>query len=149
MGELINGKTPGVIKNGIRNMLKSCADISGVKDGVCHEICCSYEDDNCCHETILMDALALIEHLESERDAALAKVPKWISVKEQPPKENTYYMVSVNLYGNRGMYTDIAMFDGELWVRDAGSYFDILDKGDVTHFMPLPEPPKEDNHENA
>jgi hypothetical protein len=86
----------------------------------------------------------VIELLVGALRDALDKQPKWIGVKERLPKENTYYMVSVNLYGNRGMYTDIAMFDGELWVRDAGSYFDILDKGDITHFMPLPEPPEEE-----
>lgn len=135
MGELINGRTPEEI-------------ITGLK---CEVACskCAYREhnfmkDDTCSYYVEQDVLALIKRLEAERDAALAKVPKWISVKEQPPKENTYYMVSVNLYGNRGMYTDIAMFDGELWVRDAGSYFDILDKGDITHFMPLPELAKED-----
>lgn len=127
MGDLINGRRPEEIKNAL------CV----CTNGGCAKYRCAYEEDGDCSGSVMRDALELIKHLEAQQ-------PKWISVKEQPPKENTYYMVSVNLYGNRGMYTDIAMFDGELWVRDAGSYFDILDKGDITHFMPLPEPPEEE-----
>lgn len=127
--ELINGRTAEEIKHGLR-----------VCNGWCGSECPYSEIEYGCASTMVRDALALIEHLESQ-------TPRWISVEDVPPKENVYYMVSVTLYGNRGMYTDIAMFDGELWVRDAGSYFDILDKGDITHYMPLPEPPKEGAHE--
>lgn len=73
-------------------MLEVCADPCGVGE-VCREVCCSYDGDECCHETILMGALALIERLESERDAAIAKVPKWISVEERMPPEDTEVLV--------------------------------------------------------
>jgi hypothetical protein len=129
MGEL----TPEKIKRGLRWIAHDCDD----NGEDCSECECVEECHKLVEDDVARDALDLIEHLEAQQ-------PKWIRVQDVPPKENVYYMVSVTLYGNRGMYTDIAMFDGELWVRDAGSYFDVLDKGDITHYMPLPQPPKED-----
>lgn len=152
MGELINGRCPAEIKSGLRNMLETCADISGTKDTICQEMCCPYDDDNCCHETILMGALALIERLESEheeferleseRDEALAKVPKWISVKERLPVKKYRVIVRTghNLVttGWRSYHVDVK--GGELWeVDEAHNY-----RNDVTHWMPLPQPPEEE-----
>ena len=76
MGELINGRTPEEIKDA----LKHC--IEPVPYGC--EVC-PY-NETCLEHAPEIDALALIELLESERDAALAKVPKWISVEEREPE---------------------------------------------------------------
>lgn len=58
-------KTPEKIKLGLRQC------IAPGLDG-CHG--CSYEDDECCKWRVKSDALALIEHLEAERDALLKEV---------------------------------------------------------------------------
>jgi len=140
MDDLINGRTPEAIKSGIRNMLEVCADPCGVGEA-CREICCSYDGDECCHETILMGALALIERLESERDAALAKVPKWISVKERVPKDRqVVYMHTNNGRTFKGIYLSHTGFErykhGDGWTSVKN----------VTYWTTLPEPPKENAH---
>lgn len=60
MGELINGRTPEKILFNIRE----CAY------GACLSEC-PYDGSDDCMEELLNDALALIERLESERDAAI------------------------------------------------------------------------------
>ena len=74
MGELINGRTPEAIKAGL-----SCSGSRGnVKCSECAYCIGQFGDEDCNYECdqIDRDALALIERLESERDAALAKVPE-------------------------------------------------------------------------
>lgn len=54
-------------------------------DGVCEE--CPYDDEPDCTRLVYMDALAYIQQLEAERDAAVASIPracgycKWYGVK--------------------------------------------------------------------
>lgn len=81
MEELINGRTPEEIKAG----LKACT--TAKVQGYGCNIPCPYLNTPNCWLPVKRDALALIERLESERDAALAKVPKWISVKERLPEK--------------------------------------------------------------
>ena len=131
MDGLINGRTPEEIKSGLRHCWVRC---KGGEDGDC-----PYYDD--CSQwgatkNLEKDALALIEHLESERDAALAKVPKWISVKERLPVKQYRVIVRTghNLVttGWRSYHVDVK--GGELWeVDEAHNY-----RNDVTHWMPLP-----------
>ena len=137
MVDLINGRTPEEIKSGLRHCWVRC---KGGEDGDC-----PYYDD--CSQwgatkNLEKDALALIEHLESERDAALAKVPKWISVKERLPVKQYRVIVRTghNLVttGWRSYHVDVK--GGELWeVDEAHNY-----RNDVTHWMPLPNLPEED-----
>lgn len=64
-----------------------------------------------------------------------AAQPKWISVEERLPEEG----VSVLIYGFGCM--DIG------WIIDTGwrsEYISDYDKGEITHWMPMPEPPKEE-----
>ena len=126
MGELINGRTPEEIKRGIL-CSNGCCD--------CPYAGCISEDETC-SEYVERDTLALIERLESERDAALAKVPRWISVEERLPEK-------------RGTYLCNYMFEESGRIVMSCDY--LGDKGwsfmtaDVTHWMPmLPEPPKEE-----
>ena len=71
------------------------------------------------------------------------KVPKWIPVTEQPPLQvgdDGYngYLVYANGYYEIADYT-IDKLDGVPYFYVDGEY-----EADVTHFMPLPEPPKEE-----
>ena len=79
-------------------------------------------------------------------------VPQWISVKDRLPSGFDYfddgtaepaeYIVKVK---NAEVAT-IAMFDGNEWIpaQYNGITEDVWFAGPVTHWMPLPEPPKEE-----
>ena len=75
------------------------------------------------------DALAYIQQLE-------AQVPRWIPVEERLPD----YDSTVLMFEQVGLFTAIAM--GRL-TRDEGFVTQDGFPADVTHWMPLPEPPKE------
>ena len=77
---------------------------------------------------LLNDAADAIEEL-------LAVVPRWISVEERLPEENKNYLTyGVFLpLGVKAM--DMNRFDGTKWLTSA----DV----EITHWMPLPAPPKE------
>ena len=128
MGDLINGRTPEEIKHVAEWNCYSCGGLE------CDD--CSYLDactvEN--RDRAVPDALALIEHLESERDAALAKVPKWISVKERLPRYGERVLVT-----NDGSVWEAYLSISHKWVRQ-----EFVWAAKVTHWMPLPEPPKEE-----
>ena len=95
MADLINGRTPEEIKDA----LKHC--IEPVPYGC--EVC-PY-NETCLEHAPEIDAIALIERLESERDAAMAKVPKWISVEERLPEklnENNQMYITEEVIGFNG-----------------------------------------------
>lgn len=76
--------------------------------------------------------LAENEHLRE----VTKMVPKWRPVSE-PPKEDGRYLCSVmSLVSNGRNYADILKWDKDGF-RDGHIYTDL-----VTHWMPLPEPPR-------
>lgn len=84
---------------------------------------CPYEQNGCGQNENLTDALACIKQLE-------AQVPTWISVEDRLPRDGeNRYLVCLD-----DGFTATAVWDDgwELWA----------DAGAVTHWMPLPEPPK-------
>lgn len=126
------GRTPEEIKIGL-----SCSGSKG--NAKCEE--CAYcmgqfGDEDCNYECdqIDNDALALIERLESERDAALEKVPKWISVKERLPEEAGKYIVCTR---KKAVYCTAfrCFYDKGYFATDSTTH--------ITHWMYMPEPPKE------
>jgi hypothetical protein len=127
MTNLINGKTPEQIKIGLR-----CSGSRGnVKCGECAYCMGQFGDEDCNYECdqIDNDALALIEHLEAQQ-------PKWVSVKERLPEEPGEVLIT--LYGRAA--TAWYYRDGKFETRSSR----VWDAGlSVTHWMPLPEPPKE------
>ena len=160
MSDLINGRTPEHIKAGLRCRVigdAKCSDCA-YYGTVLYEI--GQREYEC--DDIDRDALALIEHLESERDAALAKVPKWISVKERMPKTGNLVLVTMSgeTRGNKIFnhayelacyYRDgedeegVYHLDGwELWDYRDGEVLNL----EVFYWMPLPEPPEEDTNAN-
>ena len=62
--------------------------------------------------------------------SALREQPRWVSVEERLPEEDGFYLV----YGPF-IYRDTKWYDR----RNFSQYFW---KHDVTHWMPLPEPPE-------
>jgi hypothetical protein len=146
--ELINGRTPEEIKHVTEWACFSCGGLE------CDE--CEYRDactiEN--RDRAVPDALALIQHLEAQQ-------PKWISVKERLPedvildgKKSTRYKaikVLVAIKGSNGVTTIRTQTRFKDYSYKSGKeYLEWRWResiGKVTHWMPLPNPPKEDAHE--
>lgn len=78
----------------------------------------------------------LAEKAEKVAREIIDKYPKWIPLVKQKPKKNGEYFVSVvNVEWRTTRDTCIA-----IWSDD---HFYINNFNAVTHWMPLPEPPKE------
>jgi hypothetical protein len=74
-------------------------------------------------------------------DEAIRMIPRWIPVSERLP--NIFGEFNVVVKRNTGeIYSDYADFDPFTKRWTTGLFFDIGSK--VTHWMPLPEPPKEE-----
>ena len=68
-------------------------------------------------------------------------VQKWIPVSE-PPEENRYYLcyVLTNAIGEKAVYEQMPLYwEDDVWLYRHNSYRMCRN---VTHWMPLPEPPK-------
>lgn len=68
--------------------------------------------------------------------------PKWIPVSE-PPKERGCYLISVKHWVDGKPVTREAFWNGEDWLScywKKGDRVELTPR--VTHWMPLPEPPK-------
>ena len=135
-------KTPDEIKKGLERC--SCDEF----EIDCFS--CPYMHDPDCWGQVGIDALEYIQQLENHIGEFTEKVsqieaaqPKWISVKE-PPKEDTDkehmpidYLVYAPKYGvNVGNYVQSV----NRWVYRGRP-------ADVTHWMPMPEPPEEGTDE--
>lgn len=85
------------------------------------------------------DAADQIERDQKEIEALRAKLPKWISVKERLPIDRLKkYLVAFRDVG--GSIVDMARyFPSDGWTCDNWDVPQNL----ITHWMPLPEPPKE------
>ena len=116
-------KTPDEIKKG----LEMCA----IERGPCG--CCPYRRDNSsgCIPHKSSDALAYIQQLE-------AQTSKWISVYDDIPMNEDDVLVLLE-----GKNADIAWFNGYDGTWHTNGYY----SGTVTHWMPLLEPPKEEQHD--
>lgn len=124
-------KTPDEIKKGLQCCMGEFA---------CSE--CPYSNDGCGDDEEVKDALAYIQRLEAAQ-------PKWISVEERLPeddvevlvyiaskKENVDSVIAITHY-THSMYG----YNIEGWCSPWQYCF--WDR-EVTYWMPLPEPPKED-----
>ena len=83
--------------------------------------------------------IALLTAIDAlEQDSTVEAEPDngWISVKDRMPEEG----VDVLVYLNR-KDADVDFVD-----RESGNFF-YYDEGEVTHWRPLPEPPKESDEE--
>ena len=127
-------KTPDEIKKG----LERCAYAT------CNG--CPYAEEGCATNREMIDALDYIQQLEhkigelTEKVALLeAAQPKWISVEERLPDVGEKVMVCGVKNGMQvGTFRMITRYGKNRrwwWKNDT-----ILE---VTHWMPMPEPPKE------
>lgn len=123
-------KTPEEIKRGLECCCAANHCLS--RDGRTE---CSYDGTYFCIQNMANDALAYIQQLE-------AQIPKWISVEERLPEKQGDYIVLYS-FGE----TNVQRFAGVMYfIRyDERPHFenDGLYGLHVTHWMSLPEPPKE------
>lgn len=108
--------------------------LAGCKPGRCAPDC-PYGVMIGCVQTMHRDTLAMIQQLE-------AQIPKWISVEERLPETYSTVLVAYkDAYGETSVGAGILCNYAD-WV---GHGF-AMKRDAVTHWMPLPEPPKEDVH---
>ena len=105
---------------------------------------------------LLEEAAAALEQLQSENEKLKAQVPKWIPVEERLPEDDapTGRKIITVMVATKGGKVTIASrvfkaertrYDGTIspanwsWSRWSNNY--------VTHWMPLPSPPKEATHD--
>ena len=88
-------------------------------------------------------------HLELKLEAATRQLPRWVSVTERLPSENGSYIVHCDdscepsderIWGDSVVLEADWCFGAWSW-NENGTEYDL--DGIVTHWMPLPEPPKE------
>lgn len=127
-------KTPDDIKNGLE-----CCNVDDCMD-------CPY-NDCLCIDDMVTDAIALIEQLE-------AQVPQWISVEDdEKPKRGQDCLCICSYNGTKKHEWDYMMVLRWMGNGDNGyvnrPHFqhEGMNEMTVTHWMPLPEPPKEDENE--
>ena len=153
-------KTPDEIKKG----LYCCSHLCGCIEG------CPYEADGSCENAdgVERDALAYIQQLEAELDntrlsfaqqtreveeykvellnqvkKTIEQLPQWISVEERLPEScGTYIAHIVHRYCKVDSYSRVCIeyFDAD------NTWASLHDVYEVTHWMPLPEPPVEVEH---
>jgi hypothetical protein len=88
----------------------------------------SYDDDARSCAEILYDYLG---YRKSE----------WISVEDRLPEENTDVLIYRG--GFRGDLMNVYTYMGHNEWEDEYGYWSITDDEGITHWMPLPEPPKD------
>ena len=70
----------------------------------------------------------------------------WISVKEQQPDRKGIYLARLS----DGVYSILGYCnctDGDMIWFEEGQENDLIEVTNVTHWMPLPEPPEDGEHE--
>ena len=79
------------------------------------------------------DVLDTLEQLQAENDKLKAQVPRWIPVEERLPKKEEDVLVH---YAGGRIDMD--------WVGKLGAFRWEEVNGEATHWMHLPQPPKEE-----
>lgn len=104
---------------------------------------CPVVSNKNCVDVMHKRAADLIERDQKEIDELREKLPKWISVEERLPIDRLKkYLVAFRDVG--GSIVDMARyFPSDGWTCDNWDVPQNL----ITHWMPLPEPPKENNHD--
>ena len=118
--------------------LRSCSDLPTGNSGCAGCMFASLYEP-ACTDLLLRHAADQIERDQKEIEALREKLPKWISVKERLPIDRLKkYLVAFRDVG--GSIVDMARyFPSDGWTCDNWDVPQNL----ITHWMPLPEPPKE------
>jgi len=154
------------------NSLRICGDWTSQVRLVGRDCCdgCKYQKDGVCEsfkgnkELLLIEAADAIEELQSSKcphyihnehdrgddslcDKWVCEVkafPRWIPVTERLPEFDKIVLVSNGHDVDTGWAVEFTERDGEKKVAWASPFADFDDVNSITHWMPLPEPPKEE-----
>ena len=123
-------KTPEEIKKG----LAICTEDKSCRD-------CPY-DNGSCDMQLERDALTYIQRLEQRIVEVNKTSPRWISVKEREPEP----FVSVLGYIPDEAPMPVVREGYRVTAGNCNAYyFPVLaDRREITHWMEIPQPPKED-----
>lgn len=93
-----------------------------------------------CQDLMIAWGAEQIERDQTELAELREKIPQWISCKDRmPPDRVDKYLVTFR--GAAGALVDVAKyFPGDGWFCEDWP----VPSHEITHWMPLPEPPKED-----
>lgn len=117
-------------------------------DGECYGGDCIFKEaadaieELSAHKDIARDIATIIENEKDMR--VIANNPRWIPVDDELPKKAGEYLVfACDRFKNLGRehYIELCYWYGETWIMRP--YMEGFAK--ITHWMPLPEPPKEGN----
>lgn len=89
---------------------------------------CDMVEDGSCSDTLMKEAADAIEKLQKSKQESKQV---WIPVAERLPREDGFTLI-FTAHGHAG----VCYFTNGWW----GGY----DRDGITHWMPLPEPPKEE-----
>ena len=100
---------------------------------------------------LCMDAALALEQLRDENEKLKAQVPRWIPVEERLPEENvTVLAFNADLHAEKyvlARYRTV-VYLGCYWCQFDQEYDSwCASCWKVTHWMPLPQPPKEEAYE--
>lgn len=125
-------------EEGIKELRKSSENTA--------KCCCAVQTTNEWYKLLMREAADQIERDQKEIAELREKVPQWISVEDRMPDTvpcdaGTEYSEAVVVWtnGNKAM---IAVWDGIDWICPC-DFWEACGE-EITHWMPLPEPPKED-----
>ena len=124
-------KKPEEIKKGLVEAIEEASWV--VEGGDAHDLIDAVENAH----ASMADALALIQQLE-------AQVPRWISAKTPPKdwRENDKDKTLINYQ----VYSPDYGVDIGNWIETAKMWVIMGLPAKVTHWMPMPEAPKENAH---
>ena len=136
--ELIREAMRANPEEGIKELRKSSESTT--------KCCCAVQTTNEWYKLLMREAADQIERDQKELAELREKVPQWISVEDRMPDTvpcdaGTEYSEAVVVWtnGNKAM---IAVWDGIDWICPC-DFWEAWGE-EITHWMPLPEPPKED-----
>lgn len=100
-----------------------------------------------------MAAISILRKCKTN-ECEVKKVSEWISVKDRLPEKNRAVLCILKFrYGESGLrFTGLLYLDNEnKWHNffSAGDVFGLNEIYEVTHWMTLPDPPKEGQYGNS
>lgn len=118
---------------------------------------CPYRHEDC-DGALYADALSYIQQLEDHIRSLTKMVPRWISVKDRLPEYEQDVLLIAHGWEGQLLYIGCLHHEGAIkswltgitskeseWSISGWSY---LRAPEVTHWMPLPEPPEAENADN-
>lgn len=110
--------------------------------------CCPYFENTYCNDLLASDAAEYIESLEEriaimqesmEAQEKMLKRFQWNDIEKKPPREGREYLITISPPATTVQVMEVYLDALGRW-RHGNA---MIDEDVITHWMPLPEPPKE------